>query len=415
MAPGRDPETEAFVDEARRVDIMTAFAKGGGSVSALRRQGREMVCPCPVHGGRRDKLNIHETDGVFFCRGEDGGGDAIALYQHLTGADFLDACEALTGRDRPRSDPSRSPEEAARRRREAEDRIAAQRVEADRQAARAAERENRFRLDEWARCVGDWNEAVPIPGTPAADYLAARNVAAPEAAYVRCHPALGYFHDRKRIHVGPAMLVLFVRPGASGWEPIGLHRTWVAPDNAPKFRPEIVDPASGEVLVSKKMRGSKAGGLLPLAGRYSTARRFVGGEGIETGLGWAAREGFRSDTFYFAAGDLGNLAGRAAKGSRVRDTTRRKIDRNGRRVAVFVPGDEPDLESPAVPIPDHCEELVLLGDGDSDPVFTRLAMKRAQRRHAREGRVIHVEIAPPGTDWAEIAAYEAAERAAAVA
>ncbi|HAW46295.1 MAG TPA: hypothetical protein DCX34_03520, partial [Roseovarius sp.] len=279
-------------------------------------------------------------------------------------------------------------------------------------AARLAAAKDCYRRDEWARCVGDWNEAGPLEGSPAAAYLAARHVAAPEPAYMRCHPHLGYFHDGQRIHVGPAMLVLFVRPGDAGWQPIGLHRTWVAPDNPPKFRPTIIDPKTEKALVSKKMRGSKAGGLLPLAGRYSQARRFVGGEGIETGLGYAAREGFRADTFYFAAGDLGNLAGRATRDSRVKDTTKHRLDRRGRRRAVFVPGDEPDLDSAAVPIPDHVEELVLLGDGDSDPVFTRLAMRRAERRHARPGRTIIVEVAPPGTDWAEIAAHAATQERA---
>ena len=199
-------------------------------------------------------------------------------------------------------------------------------------------------------CV-ERNAAGPLEGSPAAAYLAARHVAAPEPAYMRCHPMLGYFHGGRRVYAGPAMLVLFVRPGEAGWQPIGLHRTWVAPDNPPKFRPTIVDPHTKESLVSKKMRGSKAGGLLPLAGRYSRARRFVGGEGIETGLGYAAREGFRADTFYFAAGDLGNLAGKATRESRVKDTTKHRLDRNGRRRAVFVPGAEPDLGSAAVPIP----------------------------------------------------------------
>ncbi len=42
----------------------------------------------------------------------------------------------------------------------------------------------------------------------------------------------------------------------------------------------------------------------------------VVGEGIETVLGFARFDGFRADTFYCAAGDLGNLAGKARAGRR---------------------------------------------------------------------------------------------------
>ena len=129
-----DPAMQEFVDEARRVDILSAFERAGGSVSSLRRQSHEMVGPCPVHGGRRDKLQINPRDNVYLCRGDDHGGDAIGLYRHLTGADFLDACEALTGRDRPRHDPNQSPQQVAQRRAEAEQRIAASRAEAEARA-----------------------------------------------------------------------------------------------------------------------------------------------------------------------------------------------------------------------------------------------------------------------------------------
>jgi hypothetical protein len=44
-----------------------------------------------------------------------------------------------------------------------------------------------------------------------------------------------------------------------------------------------------------------------------------------------------------------------------------------------VPNDQPDPDDPGLSIPDSVEELILLGDGDSEPVLTRFAMMRAQQ------------------------------------
>ncbi len=63
-------------------------------------------------------------------------------------------------------------------------------------------------------------------------------------------------------------------------------------------------------LPTKKMRGRKTGGFIPLIGELE-ATRWLGGEGIENVVAIAGAEGFRPDTFYFSAGDLGNLSGPA--------------------------------------------------------------------------------------------------------
>jgi hypothetical protein len=193
-------------------------------------------------------------------------------------------------------------------------------------------------------------------------------------------------------------VALFVRIDASGYQPVGIHRTWLDLAAAPKFRPALFDK-DGAPLPTKKMRGSKMGGLIPVVGRLSRARRMVAGEGIETVLGFGAFDGFRDDTFYCAAGDLGNLCGKAL--DRFRHPSAIKRDKAGRRSAVLVPGTDPDFSSLALPVPDHIEELVLLGDGDSEPVFTRAALKRGEARHARHGRTVRALFAPSGSDWGE--------------
>ncbi len=85
------------------------------------------------------------------------------------------------------------------------------------------------------------------------------------------------------------------------------------------------------------MRGSKKGGLIPLAG-HPRMERWVGGEGIENTLAVARAENLRPDTFYFAAGDLGNLSGPADPASRFAHPTLKKEDTKGRLRAVMVQG-----------------------------------------------------------------------------
>lgn len=391
------PEVQAFVADAKSVDLMSALVAGGGSTARLKRSGSEWVGPCPVCGGR-DRFGLNESKQVFNCRGAEGG-DGIALVRHLTGVDFREACEIINGADWPEA--GASPEERALRRREAEARIAEQRRKAEADAIAAAARDNTYREDEWRRCLNIWRASAPLAeGEGALAYLAARGLDGSQVdpAYLRTHPALDFVEDKVTLHRGPAMVALFVRIDSVGYVPVGIHRTWLALDAAPKFRPMLLDKA-GEPLPTKKMRGSKMGGLIPVVGRLSRARRMVAGEGIETVLGFGAFDGFRPDTFYCAAGDLGNLCGKAV--DRLRHPSAIKRDKAGRRSAVLVPGFEPDFSSLAMPVPDHIEELVLLGDGDSEPFFTRAALRRGAARHARPGRTVRALFAPAGSDWGE--------------
>jgi hypothetical protein len=73
---------------------------------------------------------------------------------------------------------------------------------------------------------------------------------------------------------------------------------------------------------------------------------------------------------------------------------------NGR--TINIPNDQPDPDDPGLSIPDSVDELVLLGDGDSEPVLTRYAMRRAARRYARPGRTIRIAFAPAGRDFNDV-------------
>ena len=414
MSRDRSPEMDAFVAEAKATSIVEAFERCGYRVNRLRRAGAEYVGPCPACGGK-DRFSLAPAKNVFNCRGAQGGGP-IDLALHLTGQDFLDACEILTGSERP-DHAAHDERERAQRRREAEARLAAQRAKAAEDDARRESEANHYRTRELGHCLEIWRGAWSGEGSlpSALDYLRARRLVVDHigAGYLRTHSRLGFFSKPERgpalaIHHGPAMVAQFVRPGDRRWEPIGLHMTWFDLDAGPKFRPALAHCETGEPEPTKKMRGSKAGGLIPVIGRLSTARRMVAGEGIETALGFAAYDGFQPDTFYCAAGDLGNLCGRAVSTSRIRHPTLRKAIKGGRSKPVEVPGFEPDMDAVCLPVPEHIDELVLLGDGDSEPVMTRAALRRGLARHAREGRTVRSMFAPAGSDWGDFRLEDAA-------
>jgi len=90
---------------------------------------------------------------------------------------------------------------------------------------------------------------------------------------------------------------------------------------------------------------------------------------------------------------LGNISGRAA-GS-VAHRTRR--DRNGKplQIANGVPAED----DPGIILPDGVEEVVLLGDGDSDRQTTLMKLLTGARRFQAQGKRVFVDMAPPAKDW----------------
>ncbi|TDT94529.1 CHC2-type zinc finger protein [Azorhizobium sp. AG788] len=406
MSGPRDPDFDAWVKAARDVSCLAVLDRRG---IKLRRAGTEHVGPCPVCGGT-DRFGVHARKDIWICRGSGRGGDAIALVQYLDGADFLGACETLTGRKAPRGEGTRlSPEELARR---AEERRAAE-AKREAQAADYRERERRHLFHE------QWLKAQPAHAAPMlAGYFARRGLALPEPCKaLRFLPDAPYFNgevedDRARkvprlVHRGPAMLAAIT--DAEGVFR-GLHCTWL--DLAqPKGKAVIADPETGELLPAKKVRGSMKGGRILLAPAASgTPRRSVAGEGIETVA--AARtallttSGIHADCEFAVGISLGNLTGKATE--TVPHPTLKRTDSLGRTRAQRVPGPQPDMESPAMFVPDTVTHLTLLADGDSDPFATRCAMERAQARHAAPGRFVTVAWPPEGLDFNDML-MEAAE------
>ncbi|CAM5576451.1 hypothetical protein MAUB1S_09693 [Mycolicibacterium aubagnense] len=395
-----------FVEEARGVSIEEAAKRID---LKFKPRGYEHPQPCPQSGGV-DRFSFNTKSNVWVCRGcGTGGHDAIGMVAHCEDLDLkkqdglLEVCSLVLGKEIPAGGAQESDE----------DRLARQERKAARQRAAEADKEKRekqvfdFREAERTKSRGIVSAAQPLQsmvGSPVHRYLADRGCGTYQGRWLRYSPNQTYWHgqdergDPISLHTGPAMVVPYVDATMAV---IGCHITWIDLNQKPKFRPLIVDNETGEILPTKKMRGSKKGGLLPLLGGPS-ALRWVAGEGIENTLAFAKYDGLRADTFYCAAGDLGNLSGPAEASSRFPHPELKKRDKNGVERSVMIAGSVPKSDqSPddAMWVANQVEELVLLGDGDSERVMTAAAMVRARARHARPGRLIPVVWAPPGMDF----------------
>jgi len=371
--------------------------------------------PCPICSPKTES----RTAARFECNAErwtcancQDGGDVIRLVARINNLDQardFGRIVALLGGPQPIDEA-----EAARRRQAAE----AKRQRQEAASARYRERE-RLRLyrsfwrlqDE----KGIPTQTRPWPGTPVESYLRGRGLDVPHRARLRFHPDMPLFADGREdeprlLHRGPAMLAAIMAPDAAGVMRFsGLHITWLDPNAGRvsgggvlsagnKGKLAIVDPETGERVLSRKVRGHKAGGFIDLgdggaapdAPGAATVRMFAG-EGIESVLAvYTAlrRSGKLRALDLFRSGvDLGNLAGRALDRlphpTQKTDVVDKATGEVKARRTLMVPGVDPDLESDAMPVPADVDELVLLGDGDSDPFSTRCAMARAAKRHAR--------------------------------
>lgn len=372
----------------------------------LRRNGRGMIGPCPVCGGgdkTGTRFEIFEDGESWACAVCGKGGDVIRLVQMIEACDFRAAIEKLGGV------------------REI-DQEAAAKLLAKRETKRLAREKasEGYRERERKALWQLWEQGGPIDGTPAAAYLAGRGLDLPEICPgLRFHADMPYWHgditdDRgrrqpRKIHSGPALLGAFIRPDNRFG---GLHITWLEDTPAGWRKIDLVDFDTSAPLPAKKMRGSKTGAHILIAptvlvdvDRVRRPRRLVIGEGTETVLSvftpMRAEGRNIADMEFWAAGDLGNLAGPAT------ETVPHPTERRPNGSAQRVPGPVPEPEG-GLTIPDSVEELILLGDGDSDPFLTTHAMTRAARRYARDGRTVRVAFAPEGLDFNDVLQGEAA-------
>ncbi|MBC7280020.1 hypothetical protein [Hoeflea sp.] len=435
---------DLFVARAREVTLAEAAPRLG---LALTGRKAEQAMPCPRCGGK-DRFAVNTSKNKWNCRGGSvGGNDAIGMAGHLHGLDLhrreelLEACGLVLGEDVPDGAEAISEERRAAMKAEAE----ALKAKADAEAAERDRTAGDFREKELARCRGIYEAVLPgLGGTDAARYLRGRAglpvLAVDAMSAARFVGKLTYWHGKdergfaRDIWCGPALVLPFI--DGEG-QIIGIHQTWIDLNAVPKRRPLLYgltkagaeagredragsptaawpsadDLAAGfyERLPTKKMRGTKKGGLLPIAGHMSMTR-WVAGEGIENVCAWLGKE-VREDealarsTFYAAAGDIGNLAGASARTGRWKHPAETKTDAKGVARPVMLPSPDPDPEKlgEGFPVMPHVTELLLLGDGDSEPYWTATMMARAATRAAllAPGADVRVPWPPAGRDWAE--------------
>ncbi|MFT7569460.1 MAG: putative DNA primase/helicase [Paracoccaceae bacterium] len=194
------------------------------------------------------------------------------------------------------------------------------------------EREAQARIDY---AVGLWRQADPAAGTPVESYLRWRGIMLPVPETIRFVPKMKHRDGG----VWPSQIAV-VTDGMSN-TPVGVHRTYLAPDGAGKAP---VSPA-------KMMLGRCRGGAVRLA---PTDNEVLIGEGIETTLsvmqvtgkpGWAA------------------------------------LSTSGMT---------------ALCLPDYLTEITILADGDPPG---RDAANTAAGTWAREGRNVRIAHAPDGQDF----------------
>lgn len=405
-----DDAFEAWKRRARDADILD-IAQSKIVGAKLKKTSREWIGACPRCPKTKDTFGVNPAKRVFVCRRGGIGGNVITMVMHARAVEFLAACELITGEPPPALGSRLTLEaKAAAEKARAESKANADRLEAE---------DNKWRADERRRTRDMYNQAALFAGSSAAAYLAQRGLTFPptpegRAERLKCIEALPYVVPRGReyeiIHRGPAMVAPIVDAAR---KQRGLHVTFI--DLAqPDGKLKLTDPKTGEPVPGKKSRGSKRGNKVELIGpREPTA--LVIGEGIEKTLAvWRGMHdsgGVLESTAFWSACDLGNLAGPHA------DMVTHPTLKSAKGRAQKVAGATPDLDKPAIVIPDSVADLVLLGDSTSDPVTTQLAMCRAAARYARPGRTVRVAWAPAGADFDDLwrIASNDDERAAAAA
>jgi hypothetical protein len=405
-----------FIERAQKVSVTEAAERlhlphPKGERGTAWSSDRGQACPRAGCGGK-DRFSINAGKQVWNCRRCGGGATGISLAGHVfsfnlhTRSDFFECCSIVLGEPIPEGGERETDAQRADR----EKRMADSRADAARNVQRKAWKAEALRIQEIDKARGMYLRACEAPHPddgPLREYFRLRTGCEMPAGVFEClrfSSRHTYWHGQDERgnpisrYVGYAMLAPFV--DLTG-RIVGSHATWIDVSNGPKFRPELRDE-DGALLPTKKMRGSKKGGLIPICGDMAS-NRWMGGEGIENVAAVGGIEGFRADTFYYATGDLGNLAGPADPKSAFPHPHETTMDRRERIYAVRVPGPIPkpgQTATDAYQVPDYVRELIHLADGDSERVFTAAAMARAEARLSRDNLDLDTWWPPEGEDFA---------------
>jgi hypothetical protein len=348
---------------------------------------REGQCLCnPVRGKRPLWVNPAAATWGCLARGSVCGGDTFTFLEQFEGLDFQAALASMRG-----AEIVGDPELAAR-------------METER-ALRAAEHDARAKAlaeDERSKAYAIWQAGMPATGTLVDDYFRHRGLGPVRSKALRFGADEAFWFAPEDpgakpqiAHRGPCMLAAIQGPDGRF---LGLHRTWLDPrlgmadmPRAASGKAAIAGP-DGAPLPAKKMRGGKQGGAIRLHdGDPSRRSVFLCGEGIETveTVHQALSRHGANDYYAWAAGDLGNLSGKALGLSLPHPTKPKR----------WVPSDEPDPAAPGMMPPPWASSAIILGDGDSDHHVTMARLRCAKTRWERSGCPTQIRMAPEGSDF----------------
>lgn len=367
MSGQRQRFDEMELERLREQNPLSEFFERCGV--RLRRAGREWVGLSPFNQEKTPSFTVNDEKGFYHCFSSGMHGDIFDAVQHFKGCDFVEAVKYLGG---------------------AQEITAEDRQRIERKKRQASEEEEAERQRTLASVTRQFEAALPIIGTFAAAYLERRGLpATPGWTFdLRFVEALRYrgFADaeaNETTDLGEYPAMVAAIRNVSG-DIIGLHRTYLDRDEPVKLTP----PGDTRRNRAKKILGDTSGGMIRLS---DLGPRLAIGEGIETVRGWFMLGLGGDDISIASAVSLGNLAGAATGGLPHPERPDKRI-----------PNGVPDMDRPGVILPRNVEEVILLGDGDSDKAMTRQRLRVAGNRFRRQGREVFVQMAPDGTDFNDV-------------
>lgn len=229
---------------------------------------------CPFHDDRHPSFRINTADGGFYCPGCDAkGGDVIDFHMVRFGLSFVDAVRDLgaddgqTRQNAPGSTIARAPAPKPQ-------------PKPDRAAEADSERKR-------VQAGAIWRAALPIAGTPAAEYLFGRTGTLPPADCTD----IRHMPDLRLFGFGGSAMIGRISAANDAAVGIGLHLTWLKRD------------ADRWVRTERRYLGRKSGGVVRIWPDEAVTYSLAIAEGIETALAAS-----RLHSPVWACLDAGNLA-----------------------------------------------------------------------------------------------------------
>lgn len=342
------------VDDLKARAIISDYAAQNGCL--LKGQATKSGnCPCSPNERGKSYFSVHKD--FWKCHKCEKGGDIIKFLEEFEGLDFRAAVERLGG---VAQDPHhvyknlKSPEQSL-------------------------EEEAALREKKRLKAEGLWRDSEPAEGSPVELYLQGRGIMLPIPPDIRYLAKAKYWHNSEVIHTGAAMIAKIKGLNGAG---VGVHLTWIDVSNPGKKQTLFYE---GEPLKAKKMEGLAGGGAVYLTPPAST---LIIGEGIETAFS-AYQVLQRPDISVVSGLSLGNIGG---GGLGVNPPHPTKPNRSIPNIAF-------DPARPGFLPPVGTKHVMLLGDGDSDPHFTRAMLTRATLRYQALGLTVRVIFAEEGKDF----------------